>query len=783
MSIVVYTKGVPVEGGGGRRVTSELLHHFNIISGRAVSWSVLPLRPESLYGGRYVYEARHVLDDFADPADFGNPGFCRRCAEDFLATIREEAPDFLLFDTEYSLREFTAWSEGLVDPDGLPPRGVLVHDQLWKWNPAVLPLGAGGPDAAAVARACPLPGLAGYVVQVKRVLREADADSDGSGLIDLACSVEPPAVSGAGIDPEEERRLLGVKRTVNGVDRVFCLTGRSVAEAVAAYNLAPENCVQASPLWSEPGCGPDTGVRGRYGLGGSRGVLAFSRMSPEKNVEIVLLAFARFLALNPEDSADVDLWIAGQLLPEFAGYQREIRDLAARLGLEDRVRFIGTTSDAEMLGLYDAAETFICAQVADFNLSVAMALQRGLPVVTFGGYDFPEELAKAPSLFCRCNTVDDMARSLGESLGADGLAAAESAVLERHTFYNYAQKVIGAFAGMAHRPNPALGDPSLERADLRARCAVDLDRRLARVDRCLADGLHEEAMRELNVLEVAGGTRLDDRFRRLESLRVDAGRRSLYPRDIRKVGRQGPPISAYANRYPGKRAFVVGNGPSLGQLDLSPLRHEYVFGVNSLFLLFDDLGFKPDFYVVEDTLVAEDNAEIINGLSGFPRFYGRYLQYCLDDSPEVTWLNVVFDYAEYAGFPHFGPDAEERIWVGGTVSYLNMQLARYMGFDEVYLVGFDHSYVIPDSARREGTVITSTEDDVNHFHSEYFGKGKRWHDPFLDRMEKAYARAGIVYRSTGRSIMNATRGGKLEIFPRVRYESLFADKAKAGKRS
>ena len=233
-------------------------------------------------------------------------------------------------------------------------------------------------------------------------------------------------------------------------------------------------------------------------------------------------------------------------------------------------------------------------------------------------------------------------------------------------------------------------------------------------------------------------------------------------------------LKDYHNRFAGERAFIIGNGPSLNDLDLTKLADEYTFGVNSIYYLFDEMGFKPSFYVVEDTLVAEDRADDINQLSGMPKFFGTYLDYCLNDGPEVIWTNVIFDYSEYPGFPHFSRRADHCLWVGGTVSYLCMQLAYFMGFSEVYLIGFDHSYDIPDDAQIDGTVITSASDDPNHFHPAYFGKGKRWHDPRLDRMELAYHKAHQVYTQDHRVIYNATRGGELEIFPRIEYDSIFA---------
>ena len=96
-----------------------------------------------------------------------------------------------------------------------------------------------------------------------------------------------------------------------------------------------------------------------------------------------------------------------------------------------------------------------------------------------------------------------------------------------------------------------------------------------------------------------------------------------------------------------------------------------------------------------------------------------------------------------------------------------MQLALYLGFNEVYLVVFDHNYIIPKEAHVQGNDILSKSDDPNHFNKDYFGEGKRWHNPMMKRMEKAYKKALKNYEDDGRIIYNATRGGNLETFPRI----------------
>jgi hypothetical protein len=218
---------------------------------------------------------------------------------------------------------------------------------------------------------------------------------------------------------------------------------------------------------------------------------------------------------------------------------------------------------------------------------------------------------------------------------------------------------------------------------------------------------------------------------------------------------------------------MLGNGPSLNRCDLGRLRGELTFGVNAIYLNRANMGFDPTYYVVEDEFVAEDRADEINSLRGPAKFFGNYLRYCLLDQPDVTWMNLSMDYGPYPGFPHFSRNAASIVWVGGTVTYVCLQLAYHMGFSDVYLVGFDHSYKIPADAKVEGESITSQSGDPNHFASGYFGKGYRWHDPMVDRMEQAFCRAREEYAASGRHIFNATVGGKLEVFPRVDYNSLF----------
>lgn len=231
-------------------------------------------------------------------------------------------------------------------------------------------------------------------------------------------------------------------------------------------------------------------------------------------------------------------------------------------------------------------------------------------------------------------------------------------------------------------------------------------------------------------------------------------------------------ILSWKDAYKASRAFLIGNGPSLNKLDMTKLKGEYTIGVNSIYLNQDKMGFLPQHYVVEDRFVAEDRADEINALAGPQKWFGNYLRYCLKGD-DVNWLNVRMRYDEHKDFPFFSPNIARQAWTGGSVTYVCMQLAYFLGVKNLILIGFDHNYIIPQDAKVEGLNITSNSDDPNHFHPDYFGKGYRWHDPKVDRMEVGYKKAGLIFGRDGRKIVNATAGGKLECFDRVDYNSLF----------
>lgn len=218
------------------------------------------------------------------------------------------------------------------------------------------------------------------------------------------------------------------------------------------------------------------------------------------------------------------------------------------------------------------------------------------------------------------------------------------------------------------------------------------------------------------------------------------------------------------NAHTGQRCFVIGNGPSLRQTDMSLLKGEYTFGLNRIYLMFQGLGFTTSFLVLVNDLVIEQCASEIQRLS-LPTFLTWRSRYWFPSKPTLTYLDT-----DFTGEEQFCSKLTGRVFEGFTVTNVALQLAYYMGFSEVILIGVDHNYVTQGTANQ---AVVSEGDDPNHFSASYFGKGFKWQLPDLAGSERGYIRARDAYAQAGRRILDATVGGKLTIFPKVDYLSLF----------
>ena len=235
---------------------------------------------------------------------------------------------------------------------------------------------------------------------------------------------------------------------------------------------------------------------------------------------------------------------------------------------------------------------------------------------------------------------------------------------------------------------------------------------------------------------------------------------ALSPHRTRSI----PVLRSFRDRHRGERCFILGNGPSLRQTDLSLLKNEVSFGMNRIYLLFPELGFGTTYYLSVNTLVVEQCAQEIRALQ-MPKFITWRARRWLSRDPRVVFLDT-----DYTPPATFSKEVSGRVFEGSTVTYVAMQLAYHMGFDEVILIGVDHNF----STRGPANVTVVSEGaDLNHFAPDYFGKGFRWQLPDLGASEFAYRLAKEAFETNGRRVLDATLGGKLTVFPKVDLGSLF----------
>lgn len=226
-------------------------------------------------------------------------------------------------------------------------------------------------------------------------------------------------------------------------------------------------------------------------------------------------------------------------------------------------------------------------------------------------------------------------------------------------------------------------------------------------------------------------------------------------------------LQRYHNIHRGKRCFIVANGPSLKVTDLSLLKDEITIGMNRIYLTAKETGFDPTYIVVQDISIQ---------LMQFQEDFDR-----LEKAKFFNWnARKYFKSADNLNFirsdfsPHFSTDLTKSSWGGHSVTYICIQLAFYMGFDEVYLVGKDHNY---EQKGVPGKLVKATGDEKNHFASGYYKKGMSWRIPDYKGEELGYQMAKDAFEKHGRKIYDATVNGQLQVFNKVDYYSLFRKKS------
>lgn len=237
----------------------------------------------------------------------------------------------------------------------------------------------------------------------------------------------------------------------------------------------------------------------------------------------------------------------------------------------------------------------------------------------------------------------------------------------------------------------------------------------------------------------------------------------------RKAGADDPKfqkIKAYKNIHKGKRCFIVATGPSLTMEDLELLKGEITFGMNSITKIFDKTDWRPTYYGIQDRQVYEkmeasilqnygssDNVFVSDELDNYFTLPENFIRFPYNGNYHI----YAGDYSDYSA--RFSPDAYEVVYDGYSITYSLIQIAVYMGFTEICLLGADCNY---------------PKGEKNHFVDSGFVDKNAASNPI--RMRVGYAAAKDYADAHGIKIINCTRGGMLETYPRKPLEDVLKEK-------
>lgn len=240
----------------------------------------------------------------------------------------------------------------------------------------------------------------------------------------------------------------------------------------------------------------------------------------------------------------------------------------------------------------------------------------------------------------------------------------------------------------------------------------------------------------------------------------------VMPRELGVKDKRFHSLKELKGKYKGKRIFITCTGPSLTIDDLELLKDEYVFGMNSICLIHDKTDWKPDFFScqdlhvfkkIKDTLLSTDNGQVFLPYLYKQKFKtpNKFIYFHMSGAYHLYEMIYGFKY-----FAKFSDDCYKTVYDGYTITYSIIQLAIYMGFDELYLLGADCNYL----GQQQHFIETGHYDPGAQYAAE--------------RMLASY-RVAKDYAETHRiKIFNATRGGCLELFPRIELEEVLVKKEK-----
>lgn len=219
-------------------------------------------------------------------------------------------------------------------------------------------------------------------------------------------------------------------------------------------------------------------------------------------------------------------------------------------------------------------------------------------------------------------------------------------------------------------------------------------------------------------------------------------------------------IKSFKNIHEGERCFIIGNGPSLSTDDLNKIKGEVTFSCNMIFDIINKTEWKPYYYFSHDPGYLKKFKKKIFSLDAKSKFIGYYFEtaiivkndYYKKGRNHIYEINKKNDKYENIDF---SKDVSKCVYPCGSVSYAMIQFAVYMGFKEIYLLGFDHTLGLK----------------TGNTHFEGYS-GNKTTNVDVDNITLGFIKAKEISEISDFEIFNSTRGGLLEVFKRKPLEEV-----------
>lgn len=245
----------------------------------------------------------------------------------------------------------------------------------------------------------------------------------------------------------------------------------------------------------------------------------------------------------------------------------------------------------------------------------------------------------------------------------------------------------------------------------------------------------------------------------------------------------------HKNKHAGERCFLIGNGPSLKVEDLEMLKEagEYTMACNMIVKIYQETLWRPDYHCMIDALIAKYQCEeLVDNLSG-QLFTNTSTYELMTHKPKDEQCIRIRNIGKK---PYYvkGNMLSYYIPSGSTVMGFMLELAIYMGFSEIYLLGVDCT---ASNASKGHFMKDYKTDEMKEKDRERIRKRLKMKSITDEEVDEYYFQSStLTYRiikeyaqRNNVNIYNATRGGLLEVYDRIVLEDVLKHRIKDVKKN